>query len=43
MGLKHRPKTEVKTAKARATVRGTWASLMDWIAKGHRNNPVCKG
>jgi len=43
MGLNSGHKTDAKTAKAVDTVRAAWANLMNWIAKGHRKNPVCKG
>jgi hypothetical protein len=43
MDLTPRDKPDGKTAKTLGNLRGTWAKLMNWIAKGHRKNPVCKG
>jgi hypothetical protein len=43
MGLKPTHKTPAGPAKAQGMVRRAWVSLLEWIAKGQRQSPVCKG
>ena len=43
MGLKPTHKTPAEPAKARGVVSRAWVNLLEWIAKGQRQSPVCKG
>ena len=43
MGLKPPHKTPAGPAKAQGVVRRAWVNLLEWIAKGQRQSPVCKG